>query len=257
MKIAIMPCISATRGLKIFFGCLMLCILVCVSAASQDENVTWVGGEFYDYAEFSFAVPNELEDMVDAESLSEDNYTEGRYVAASLLFNESRVWILLLYPCDAPKGDLDAVGLKSAVEGYSTGLNQTIYSPDPLNISDRSGIAGQFGNQILVAYQPSNQTVSMIFIDVNVTGDFLKYFPQSLQIIVNETSSPLWPGYCDGAAAPEVVSAEAVSETGQTVQTEQTQTGQAGSEPGKEQVAADVEAIKEKFDNKFGFGLSF
>jgi hypothetical protein len=255
MKIAIMPCRSASIGLMMLFGCLLLCLLTCVPASAQEENIAGVGGEFYDYAAFSFAVPKELEDMVEAEYLYEENYTKGRYVAASLLFNDSRVWILLLYPCDAPQGDLDAAGLKSAVEGFNSGYNQTVYSPTPLNISDRTGIAGQYGNQILVAYQPSNQTVSMILIDVNVTEDFLEYFPQSLQITVNESSSPLWPGYCTGDEVTEAGPAQTVSETAQAGQTEQAV--QVGSESNKEQVDAELAAIKEQFDKKFGFGLSF
>ncbi|HOO54885.1 MAG TPA: hypothetical protein PLM24_06715 [Methanothrix sp.] len=261
MKIAIMPCRSAPRGLKMFFGFLLLCLLTCMPAAAQEENITGVGGEFYGYAEFSFAVPKELEDMVEAEYLYEENYTEGKYVAASLLFNDSRVWILLIYPCDAPQGDLDAAGLKSAVDNFNTGYNQTVYSPIPLNISDRAGIAGQIGNQILVAYQPSNQTVSVILMDVNVTENFLEYFPQSLQINVNEDSSPLWPGYCAGDEVVDVSAAQVASDTVQAGQKEQTvqqeQTVQAGSESSEEQVGSELAAIGEQFEQTFGRKLSF
>ena len=255
MKIGIMPCRSAPRGLKMFFGFLLFCLLSCMPAAAQEENITWVGGGFYDYAEFKFAVPNELEDMVEAEYLDEGNYTEGRYVAASMLLGDHRVWILLLYPCDAPQGDLDAVGLKSAVEDFNSGYNQTVYGPTPVNISDRFGIAGQIGNQILVAYQPSSQTVSMILIDMNVTEDFLEYLPQSLQITVNESSSPLWPGYCSGDEVTEAVPTQAVSETAQAGQTEQA--AQMASESNKEKVDEELASIKEKFDTKFGLEFAF
>jgi hypothetical protein len=252
MKIAVMPCRSAPRGLKVLFGCLLLCLLTCMPASAQEENITWVGGDLYDYAEFSFAVPNEFADLVEAESLSEENYSEGRYVEASLRFNGSIVWILLLYPCEVLEEELNDAGLKSAIEGFNAVLNQTVYITTPLNISDRPAIGGQapppLDNFAMAAYQPSNQTVSMIFIDVNVTQDLLEYFPESLQINVNESSSPLWPGYC-GEEVSDVASAEVDSEPQQTEQIVQTdQAEQTGSAPNKEQMEADLEAIGEKLE---------
>lgn len=253
MKIAIMACRSAPRGLKAFFGCLLLCLLAFTPAVAQDENFTGIGANLKDYAELSFAVPSGV--VVEAESLYEENYTEGRYVAASFLFNESIVWILLLYPCDLPGGELNATGLKSAIEGYNPGLNQTAYNPAPLNVSDRPAIWGQapppLDNFALVAYQPSNQTVSAIFIDQNVTEEALAYFPESLQINVSESSSPLWPGYCAGdedveaAAALDAASAQdgAPSEVdGEISQTEQIR--EVASDSNKEQMYANLEAIE-------------
>lgn len=259
MKIAIMACRSAPRGLKAFFGCLLLCLLVLMPASAQEENITWWGGDFYDYAELSFAVPNEFEDLVEAGSLSEKNYTNGRYLEASLLFNESIVWILLLYPCDVPDGELDAAGLESVIEGFNPAFNpasnQTIYITTPLYIRDRPAIGGQapppLDDFAFYAYQPSNQTVSMIFIDQNVTEEALAYFPESLQINVSESSSPLWPGYCAGdeeveatptqdtASAQDVAPAEVDGETNQTEQIEEVPSGS-----NKEQMYADLEAIK-------------
>jgi hypothetical protein len=243
MKIAIMPCRSAPRGLKVFFGCLLLCLLACLPALAQDENVTWVGADLKDYAKLSFAVPKEFEDMVEAESLSEGNYTEGRYVGASLLINEGRIYIYLLYPCQLPETWLDALGVISVIESFNAGLNQTIYSSTPLNVSDQPAIWGQFDNFALIAYQPSYQTVSVIFIDENVTEGALEYFPEYLQINVSESSSPLWPGYCAGEDEADVVSAQAVSVTEQTEQAVQTD-----SEFNKTQMESDLEDIKEQMD---------
>jgi len=249
MKIAIMPCRSAPRGLKAFFGCLLLCLLACLSASAQDENVTWVGADLKDYAKLSFAVPKEFGDMVEAESLSEGNYTEGRYVVASLLINESRIYIYLLYPCQAPEGWLDALGVISAIESFDSELNQTIYSTTPLNVSDQPAIWGQFGNFALIAYQPSYQTVSIVFIDENVTAGALEYFPEYLQINVSESSSPLWPGYCAGDEEVEAIPAQVGGETVQTEQTVQPeQTVQTGSEFSKEQMEADLEDIKGRME---------
>jgi len=212
-------------------------------AAAQNESFTPFVADLKDYAELSFALPSEV--VVEAESLFEDNYTEGRYVAASLLLNESRVYIFLLYPCQAPETWLNALGVKSAIEGFNAGLNQTIYSPTPLNISDQPAIWGQIGNQILVAYQPSVQTVSIIFIDQNVTESVVEYLLGSLQINVSESSSPLWPGYC-GEEVSDVASAEVDSEPRQTEQIVQTdQAEQTGSAPNKEQMEDDLEAVRE------------
>jgi hypothetical protein len=246
MKIAVMPCRSAPRGLKMFFGCLLLCLLTCMPAAAQNESITPFVADLKDYAELSFALPSEV--VVEPESLFEDNYTEGRYEAASLLLNESLVYIFLLYPCQAPETWLNALGVKSAIESFNTGLNQTIYSPTTLNISDQPAIWGQIGNQILVAYQPSVQTVSMIFIDLNVTESVVEYLLGSLQINVSESSSPLWPGYC-GEEVSDVGSAGVDGEPQQTEEIVQTdQAVQTESAPNKEQMEADLEAIGEKLE---------
>ena len=229
MKIAIMPCRSTPRGLKMLVGCLLLCLLTCMPASAQEENITRVGASLKDYAEFSFAVPKEFGDMFEGESRFEANYTKGRYVTASLLLNESRISLYLIYPCQAPETELDAAGLKSLVNGFTPVLNQTVYSSLPLNIDDKTAVWGQIGNQILVAYQPSNETFSLTFIDVNLTEDALEYLPESLKITVNDGSSPLWPGYCAGDA----VQTEPVS--------------------GKEQMTTDLEAVRAQMMNAFKY----
>lgn len=199
-------------------------------AAAQAESFTPFVAPLKDYAELSFALPTEV--AVEPESISEANYTEGRYVTASLLLNGSRISLFLIYPCQAPETELNAAGLKVLVDGFEPGLKQTVYSPSPLNISDQPAIWGQIGNQILVAYQPSNETFSLTFIDVNVTDDVMEYLLCSLQITVNDASSPLWPGYCAGDEVVEAAPAQTVSET---VQAEPVSS--------KEQMTADLEAI--------------
>jgi hypothetical protein len=266
MRIAVTPCRSASTGLKVLFGCLILCLLACISASAQEENVTWVGGDLYNYAEFGFAVPKEIEDQVEAVSIGENNYSEGRYVTSSLLFNESTVYILLLYPCDTLGGELSDNDLKSAIESFNPRMNQTVYITTPLYISDRPAIGGQapppLDNFAFYAYQPSNQTISMIFIDLNVTEDFLEYFPESLQISVNESASPLWSGYCAGGE--EEGAAEAVAQPEQTGGMEQTNVTEQTGEPeeiaetnqsegtapefNKEEMEADLKAIEEKME---------
>ncbi|GEM_PF-368890 len=260
MKIGIIPCSSAPRGLKILFGCLMLCLLTFMPAAAQDENtttgvdaaqdenLTWIGGDLYDYAELSFAVPKEVEEIVEAESLEEGNYSQGRYVLASLLFNQSRVFVLLLYPCDPPLGELDALGLKAAAESFDSGLNRTVYSPDPYFIGDRPAIWGMIENQALVVYQPSNLTtsvISVIYIDGNVTEDVVVYFPDSLRIVLNESSSPLWPGYCEGLETGEAGSIEAANQTEEVAAPVEAVVNETGPAEVAEQAVSEAEEVAE------------
>ncbi len=273
MRIALMPCGSAQTGLKVLFGCLILCLLACISASAQEDtaledtaleetaledNLTVTGADLYEYAEVRFAVPSEV--ASEGESRFEDNYSVGRYVAASILLNESRIYTFLLYPCEAPETWLDAFGVKSAIESFNTGLNQTIYSPTPLNISGQPAIWGQFGSQILVAYQPSVETISMTFIDQNVTETVLEYLLGSLQINVNESATPLWPGYCDGGEEVGAAEAEVQPEreqtavTEQTVETEVTAATNQTDQRDKEQIEADLAAVREGLKN---LGASF
>ena len=261
MKIEVMPSRSKPIGVGILFGCVLLCLLTCITTTAQEENVTWVGGDLYDYAVLSFAVPKEFEDVVEAESLEEGNYSEGRYVVASLLFNDSRIFVLLLYPCDTPQGQLDAAGLRTVIEGFNKGLNQTVYNPALLNISDMPAIWGQLGDQVLIAYQPSVETVSAILIEANVTPAALEYFPESLSITVNDASTPLFPGYCAGLEAAVVPPAQAAAEGAQGVQTQQpVQTEEAvqtGPAFDKEKMEAEMAQAVDMFEAWSGKKLSF
>lgn len=257
MRIAIVPCKSDPRALMVLFGCLILSLLACQPAASQNETFTPVVAPLMDYAELSFVVPSEV--TSEGESRFEDNYSVGRYVAASILLNGSRVYTFLLYPCDAPETWLDAFGVKAAIESFNTGLNRTVYSPTPLNISGQPAIWGQMEDQVLVAYQPSVETVSMTFIDQNITESVLEYLLGSLQINVSESASPLWPGYCGEEVSDVEVPAEAEvqpEETEQIVQTEETAAADQGlgqtnqtNQRDKEQIEADLAAVKEGLKN--------
>ena len=284
MKIAVMPCSSAPGWLKILFGFLMLCLLTSMPAAAQAESLTPFAGSLGSYANLSLIVPTEV--VVSPEYLDEVNYSDGRFLVASLSLNESWMLIYLIYPCQPLEGQLDASGLKSFVEDLDPSMNQTVYSPDPLNISDKTAIWGQIGSNILVAYQPSNQTVSMIFIDANVTEDVLEYLlgfyegVQPIQITVNESSSLLWPGYCEGLEMAEAGAAEAENQTGEVVaaakavnetatatETEQVvneteaavepvqAVNQTGSDSSVEQTQAVITDIKGQFKEKFGINV--
>ena len=277
MELSVIPSMSARSGLKILIGCLLLSSLAWTPAGAQAISLTPFVAPLNDFAELGFIIPSDV--AVEAESLNDKNYTEGRYLVASLLLNESRVFLYLLYPCQPPEAQLDAEGLKDLIEVFDPTLNETIYSPAPLNITDRPAIWGQIGNYVLVAHQPSNQTVSIAFIDENVTETVVEYLLGSLEITVNENVTLLSPGYCEAALgagsavpeaaaetpAPEVATNEtaAPSETAATTEPEVAPSEAVGAtapvEPVQnatgtsvEKTQAELAAIKDQFQQKFG-----
>jgi hypothetical protein len=258
MKIAILPSRSAPRGRGMLLRCLLfcfaLCLLTALPAAAQAESITPFSADLDGYATLGFYVPSEA--TVEPESLAEANYTEGREVNAVLLINGSRVSLHLLYPCQAPASQLEPDALRAAINAFNSGLNQTIYSPTPLNISGQSALWGQVGSQIVVVYQPSIQTVALVLVDDSLDENTLEYLLGSLQISVNQGSSPLWPGYCSGTEESQAAPAEPVNEDiavasemledkGPEVEAEPTVT-----EPGpsKNQNAAGIEAAQKMLD---------
>lgn len=210
MKITILPRRSAPGGLEKLLGCLLLsfalCLLTTFPATAQAESLTPFSADLDGYANLDFYVPSDV--AVEPESLEEANYTDGREVKAALLLNGSRLSLHLLYPCQAPGTQMDANALKSAIDAYNPALMQAIYNPTPLNISGQSALWGQVGSQLFVAYQPSIQTVALVLIDESLDENTLEYLLGSLQVTVNQGSSPLWPGYCPDTSGSEAVPAE-------------------------------------------------
>ncbi|MDM7912810.1 MAG: hypothetical protein QUS09_06905, partial [Methanotrichaceae archaeon] len=184
-------------------------------------------------------------------------YTDGREVKAVLLINGSRVSLHLLYPCQAPASQLEADALKTAIIAFNSGLNQTIYSPTPLNISGQSAVWGQVGSQIVVAYQPSIQTIALVLIDDSLDENTLEYLLGSLQITVNQDSTPLWPGYCPDTTGSEATSAEPAGSVDEDIALASKMLEERGAEveaepavpeSGKDRMTADIEAAKEKLE---------
>jgi hypothetical protein len=258
---------SGSGGLKILLGCLVLISLTGISGSAQGEQegeIVGYGFGLKEYAEVSFAIPAEFDEMVQAESLEEGNYSEGKYVGASVLFDESRVSILLLYPCDLTGEELDAFDLVSALNGFNKAYDQAVYSEDPINISGQQAYVGQLEGQLIIVYQPSDLTVSAIFIDENINEEALDYFVPSLQINVDEAITPIYPEYCAGiqteTAAPAQPATEAV-QTAQPVQAEQPAQTEEAVQPAttfdKAKIDAEVAETVERFEEMFGRKLSF
>jgi hypothetical protein len=166
-----------------------------------------------------------------------------------LLFNESRVYVHLVYPCKSPKGELGTADLRSAVESFDPALMNASYNPNPLNISGKNALWGQDENRIFVAYQPSMQTLAVVFMDQSLSESAMESFLGSLQINVKEGSSPLTPGYCgEPTAAPAKVMPENIKAASvqKTLQGPGAEARMGRLESAQEKMAADREAAQER-----------
>ncbi|VVB66851.1 Uncharacterised protein [uncultured archaeon] len=249
MTITILPCRSASLGLRLLFISILLCLLASLPAAAQGDNVTCTSADMGSYAELGFCLPENV--VVEPETLDEVNYTAGREVRASLRLNGSEVSLHLLYPCQAPQMELGPAAMRSLLEAYDPAMLQANYSDSNLSIGNRSALWGEVANQIFVAYQPTNRTPALILMDGNMSDALMVGFLADLRITPKEGSSPLPPGYCpDSMVAPAEVNgkgnlsanAEASSQLGETTG-ESTQTKLM---TGREKMAADMQAAKER-----------
>jgi hypothetical protein len=252
MTTKINSCKYLPLGLKLLFGCFLLFVLGSMTVGAQADKYSCMNADLKGYAELAFCLPPEVN--VNPESLAEANYTEGRDVQASLLFNESRVYVHLVYPCQALKGELAAADLRSALESFDPALMNASYSPNPLNISGKNALWGQDENRIFVAYQPSEKTFAVIFMDESLSETAMESFLGSLQINVNEGSTPLTPGYCgEPTAVPAVaIPAKVVPETVPSVSDQKPLQGPGAEarmsrlESSQEKMATDMEAAQER-----------
>lgn len=144
-----------------------------------------------DYAKLVFCLPPEV--VVEPETMAESNYTGGREVGASMLLDGYRVELHLLYPCQAPQGELAPAELKPYLESFDPVMAQTVYNESETG----PALLGQLGNRNLIAYQPNNMTVAMILTDVNMSANLMSSFLGNLSISVNEGVTP--PGNCPGS----------------------------------------------------------
>lgn len=241
---------SGLIGLMLLLGCLQLNLMTAFPAAASDVKLVNTSAPLKDYAELGFTLPTNV--AVETETLNEVNYTSGREVRASLLLNGSRVVVHLLYPCQAPQSMLDAAAMKSLLEAYNSDMAQASYSNETLAVGGMPAVGGMVGNQIFVAYQPTNQTPALVQLDSNMSDENLVAFLQYLRITVKEGASPLTAGYCPDSTAttaPAQVSTESTATNnvaaGPAAQTP-AEVREATFEAKKEKMAADMEAAKEK-----------
>lgn len=238
-------------GLVLLLGCLVLGLITTLPSAASDVKLTNVSAPLKDYAELRFALPSNV--TVETEALNEFNYSAGRVLRASLLLNQSRVTLHLLYPCQAPQTALEPSDMKSLLEGYNSAMKQANYSSELLSVGGMPALGGMVANQIFVAYQPSNRTPALIVMDGSMDEEVLVGFLQYLRIVVNDASTPLTPGYC-----PDTTSAAPQDNTNTNTNTNTTEISQVTSQTtpaeartdrmgsAKEKMAADMEAAQKK-----------
>jgi hypothetical protein len=181
--------------LMLLFGCVMLVFMTSLQAAAEGENNSCMAADLKGYAELDFCLPPEV--VVNPEAITVANYSEGREVRASMLFNDSNVFLHLLYPCPAPTTLLEPADLHSRIEAFAPVLGTANYSSTELNITGRPALWGQMENTIFVAYQPANQTIALLLMDGRLNETVMASFLEYLQIAINESKSPLGPGYCN------------------------------------------------------------
>lgn len=198
-------CWPAGIGLLISL-CILLGLLAANLAAAQEdieENFIPlrmpIGDEVNTYAEFVTIVPSAAEAKAVAQETL--NYPGGKDIKTSILLNESAIDIFLLYPCQPPVGLLDTEELKSLLASADKNILLANYSENELFIGEKPAIWGALGPSILAAYQPNNQTAALIVMDSNLDEDTLFNFLVYMNITVDESITPIPPGYCSDVTA--------------------------------------------------------
>jgi hypothetical protein len=241
MALAILSNRLVSPCLMMFLCCVLIGLLSSFPAAGDGVKLTNISAPLKDYAELGFALPANVD--VETETLSEENYTSGRELMASLLLNGSRVTLHLLYPCQAPQTMLEPAAIKSLLEAYNPALAQANYSSELLSVGGMPAVGGMVQNQIFVAYQPTNQTPALVVMDGDIDEEIFVDFLQYLRITVNEGASLLTPGYCpDTTTAPSQIDTAASGK----VTTTPAEARKTTFESNKAKMAADMQAAKEK-----------
>lgn len=243
MALAILSNRLVSPCLMMFLCCVLIGLLSSFPAAGDGVKLTNISAPLKDYAELGFALPANVD--VETETLSEENYTSGRELMASLLLNGSRVTLHLLYPCQAPQTMLEPAAMRSLLEAYNPALAQANYSSELLSVGGMPAVGGMVQNQIFVAYQPTNQTPALVVMDGGIDEEILVDFLQYLRITVNEGASLLMPGYCpDTTKVNSQASATSNAAAGGVATPAEAR--KTTFESNKEKMAADMQAAKEK-----------
>ena len=201
----------------VLFCCIMVGLMTANSATAQSNNTRIsmpMSDKMNNYAELAIILPSQVN--VEADTLKVLNYTGGRSVRASILLNGSMVNIYLLYPCQPPQKLLEPGALKSMIIASNPSLMQANFSDQLIGIGGLPAIFGLTSTQVIAAYQPTNQTAALIFMDQALPKETMEDFLGNMTITPNEGITPLSPGYC-----PDTTVATAAS-TGAPVSEETT-----------------------------------
>jgi hypothetical protein len=240
-------------GKMLLFCCIMAGLMAGFASAQENatNNNTCTGAELGIYANMAFCLPPEV--LVEPETIGEANYSSGSEVAASMLLDGNRVELHLLYPCQPPQVELEAVDLKPYLEAYDPVFAQAIYNESVTS----PVLVGQLGNLKFVANQ-RNQTLFLVTADMNLSDVIWGAFLENLMISINEGVAPA--SNCPGAASPEtssddieeVAAQEPVQENGTAIASPSepatVETTEKTIATGKDKMAADMAAAKAKMD---------
>ena len=184
------------QGKMLLFCCIMAGLMASFASAQENatNNNTCTGAELGIYANMAFCLPPEV--LVEPETIGEANYSSGSEVAASMLLDGNRVELHLLYPCQPPQVELEAVDLKPYLEAYDPVFAQAVFNESVTS----PVLVGQLGNLKFVANQ-RNQTLFLVTADMNLSDAIWGAFLENLMISINEGVAPA--SNCPGAASPE------------------------------------------------------
>jgi hypothetical protein len=168
-----------------------LCLLL--SASAQSPSYACQSISMGQYASFSFCLPSNATSTQG--SSYQADYAGGRDVGASFFINGSAASLDLLYPCQIGE-NLTRTQIISALKTYDSHLSQAFYSTDEAEVNDKNAVFGSYGNGSFVAFQPSTNTVAALFFSGGVGMGAQAKLLSSLELVVNETATPLTPNYC-------------------------------------------------------------
>ncbi len=150
-----------------------------------------------------------------------------------MLLDGNRVGLHLIYPCAGIQTKMSRTELKGFLNTYDSALAETKYNdsyPEP-------DVWGMIGNQLVVGHQKNNQTVILVLMDMNISEPTKVDFLDNLSITLNESATPITPGYCTDTTA--VASGNDVTE--QSVAAEATTAADNAAEGTEEKTAATSE----------------
>jgi hypothetical protein len=165
---------------------LLLIYFICLMAGQcQDTGTECHSMDIGDYANLSACMPQEI--SVVPGNVTIGNYSQGADVVTTLSLNGSNVGLHLLYPCEM-NGDLTPSGLRSVANAFDPEMGQASYNSTPLEISGLDALFGEAENMTFAIYQPSKETVAIIFFDEGTPYDVQRNFLESLSINVSGQS---------------------------------------------------------------------
>jgi hypothetical protein len=182
---------SLSEGAIILGFVLFICATFVPLASAQDTNLACRGFEMGPYASVSFCLPSSV--PVDAGSVTEGNYSQGRALTLPFTLNGSLAVVSLLYPC-ATTGELNLSQVQAEVEAFDSERETALYSTTPMNISGRPSLLGMVGSQVFAAYSPSPGTAALLIFGEGMPESTVQTMLASAYILVNRANGPVM--YC-------------------------------------------------------------